>query len=86
MTETNVAIGLSDDKYVIVADEDQHSRRDYISEIEGLTEREIHEVGSGQELVERVREEDYCLVLTSDELTELGGLEAIKAIRLFDLD
>jgi len=73
-------------KKVIVADDDPMLREllmDFLGvafQKEGI-EVEFDEASNGKELVEKVREGDYALVLTDNEMPGGNGLNAIREIR-----
>jgi len=45
---------------------------------------QVDVVGDGRELVDKVRTNNYDLAFTDNEMPVMGGLEAIKEIRIFD--
>jgi len=72
-------------KRMIMADDDSHARdalADYMRS--SMPHVYVEQVADGNQLVERVRNHTYDLVLTDNEMQELGGLAAIQGIREFN--
>ena len=71
-------------KPIICADDDADQRM--------LNEFELHDhyktrvdcVANGQELVDKVRDNDYCLIVTDYQMPVLDGLDAVRKIRTFN--
>ena len=71
-------------KPIIIAEDYKDIRRIYVNIIKELSEAEIDEAGNGKELVEKVKQGDYSLVITDNSMPLMNGLEAITEIRKFN--
>lgn len=71
-------------KPIIIADDDAELRRTFVRYIRKFSGREVHEVEDGKDLVDKVREGDYCLVFTDNNMDYMNGLIAIRMIRKFN--
>jgi CheY-like chemotaxis protein len=71
-------------KPIIIADDEEKVREMYASTIRRFTKAEIDEVGNGIELVEKVRQKDYSLIIVDNKMPKMDGLEAIVEIRKFN--
>ena len=73
-------------KSVIVADDTPSVRDLLCAMIESCApDVKIDAVDDGQSLVQKVREGDYALILTDNQMGQgMGGIDAIKAIRTFN--
>jgi len=71
-------------KPAIVAD-DEETVRGFVKRLIGIASpgREVHEVGDGKGLVEKVRVGDYAFVITDNVMPRMNGLEAVAEIRKF---
>ena len=61
--------------------EDEPVNQEVARELLGMTGLEIEVVGNGAEAVERVRENDYALVLMDIQMPVMNGIDATRAIR-----
>lgn len=70
---------------IIIAD-DEEICRDIAARICKITvpRIEIDEVSNGRNLVEKVRQGDYALVLTDNDMPLMSGVEATRKIRTFN--
>ncbi|MDO8467547.1 MAG: response regulator transcription factor [Nanoarchaeota archaeon] len=70
---------------IIIAEDDENVRealQDFLSEI--IEDCKISTASNGRELVDKVRNEDYDLIITDYQMPLLDGLEAVRQIRKFD--
>ena len=72
-------------KSVIIAEDDADLRCDCAREVKGLFgEAEVDVVVSGADLVEKVKQKHYDLILTDNNMPRMSGLVAIGRIREFN--
>ena len=72
-------------KKVIVAEDDNDLRESYVRFLKrNFSDVEVEAVPDGEQLVERIRNGGYSVVLTDNQMLKMGGLEAIRRIREFD--
>jgi len=72
-------------KSVIIAEDDEKVRETYARAVKRFSGgAEVHEVGDGETLVEKVRERDYDLIFTDNDMPRMSGLFAIVNIREFN--
>ncbi len=69
---------------VIIAEDVDYVRATYARYIRDITGERPDEVANGRDLVEKVRENNYVLVITDNGMPFLYGVEAIKKIRVFN--
>ena len=71
-------------KPIIIADDEDSMRTTFARFIRRYSKTEVDEVGDGVDLVERVRQGDYSLVFTDNDMPSMSGLTAIIKIREFN--
>lgn len=72
-------------KSVIIADDNDKVRKTYARAVKHFSGgAEVDEVGDGASLVEKVRERDYDLIFTDNDMPRMSGLFAIARIREFN--
>ncbi|MBI2142489.1 response regulator transcription factor [Candidatus Woesearchaeota archaeon] len=72
-------------KKIILADDDAYVREALVPLIHHTVPGvEVVQVTNGRDLVARVRDGGFALVLTDNNMPDVGGLEAIREIREFD--
>jgi CheY-like chemotaxis protein len=74
------------DKKIIVAEDNKDLRETYVMFIESYVDNvSIDSVSNGADLVEKVKNENYSLIFTDNDMPPgISGLESIKQIREFD--
>jgi len=72
---------------IIIADDEESVRKLLSRYINGFVkDAEVDEVDDGIPLVEKVRNNNYDLVITDNSMKKMNGLESIKKIREFNAE
>ena len=69
---------------IIIAEDDDKVRETYIRAIRHFSKTEVEGVSNGRDLVEKVKERDYDLIFTDNDMPLMSGLFAITQIRGFN--
>jgi len=76
---------MENTKRVIVADDKEEIRSILVRIIMGYRPNiEIDQVSDGEDLVNKIRENGYCVVFTDNSMLKVNGIEAIRQIRGFN--
>jgi len=73
-------------KPIIIAEDNEQTRKIFVSIIERSSKTKVDAVDNGEDLVSKVREGDYSIIFTDNQMPIMYGLTAIKEIRKFNSD